>query len=358
MDCKDGAVTVAKAPFGQTPEGEAVELYTLTGPDGLEARIASFGATLVSLKAPDRAGRLANIVLGFDSLAPYLAGVPYFGAVVGRYGNRLANARFTLDGKTYPLAANNGPNNLHGGLRGFDKRVWSAQAIVESGGAAVKFTYVSADGEEGFPGELTAQVTYSLRPGALAISYEATTTGPTVVNLTNHAYFNLSGDLTAPILDHRVMIAADRFTPVDANQIPIGEIRAVKDTPFDFTTATAIGTRIDQDDEQLGYGRGYDHNWVLNAGGGAVATAAIVEDPASGRVLEVQTSEPGVQFYTGNFLDGRPAGEGTVYAHRTGFCLETQHFPDSPNQPGFPSTVLRPGETYRSQTVLVFRTMP
>ena len=347
---------ITKAPFGQTSDGKAVELYTLSNKNGFEAKISTYGATLVSLKAPDRTGKFADVVLGFDSVTPYVKGVPFYGATIGRYGNRIALGKFTLDGHAYQLTVNDGPNSLHGG-KGFDKRLWTAEPIEGKGGPALKLTYVSADGEEGYPGQLTVHVTYTVKPGnVLAISYEATTTKPTVVNLTNHTYFNLTGDPQKTILGHLLTLKANRFTPVDKTLIPTGELKAVKGTPLDFTKPMAIGARIEADDEQLKFGRGYDHNWVLNSGGGKLATAAILEDPASGRIMEVKTTEPGIQFYSGNFMDGKPAGAGTVFQHRTGLCLETQHFPDSPNKPNFPSTVLRPGKTYRSETVLVFST--
>jgi aldose 1-epimerase len=345
---------IVKTAFGKTADGKSVDLYTLTAKNGFEAKISTYGATLVSLKTPDRHGNLANVVLGFDTVAPYVQGVPFYGATIGRYGNRIALGKFTLDGKPYQITVNDGPNSLHGG-KGFDKRLWKAVPIEGKNGPALKLTYVSADGEEGYPGKLTVHVTYSLRAdNALAITYEATTTKPTVVNLTNHSYFNLTGDPNNTILNHVLTLNADRFTPVDKTLIPTGELRAVKGTSFDFTTPTAIGARIEAADEQIGFGHGYDHNWVLNSSG-KLATAAILEDPVSGRVMEVKTTEPGVQFYSGNFMDGKPAGKGTVFGRRTGLCLETQHFPDSPNQPTFPSTVLRPGQTYRSQTVFAFR---
>jgi len=352
------APPIQKAPFGQTADGQAVDIYTLTNKNGLEARIMTYGATVVLLKAPDKNGKFEDVVLGFDKLDPYLAGVPYFGATIGRFGNRIANGQFELDGKTYQLPKNNGPNSLHGGDKGFDKRVWSAKPVEAKGGPEVRLTYVSADGEAGYPGKLTVQVTYQLRnDNALAIAYRATTTKPTVINLTNHSYFNLSGDVDHPILDEVLTINADRFTPVNATLIPTGVLQPVAGTPFDFRKPTVIGAHIDDNNEQIHYGPGYDHNWVLvKPKPGAMTTAAVVSDPISGRVLEVKTTEPGLQFYSGNFLDGQPAGKGTVFKHRTGLTLETQHYPDSPNEPSFPSTVLRPGQTYVSQTVYVFRT--
>jgi len=349
------SAAITKAPFCKTADGKPVDLYILANKSGFEAKISTLGATLVSLKVPDKNGKYANVILGFDSTENYVKGVPFYGATIGRYGNRIALGKFTLDGKAYQLTVNDGPNSLHGG-KGFDKRLWTAQPIEGKEGPALKLTYISADGEEGYPGQLTVHVTYTLKAdNSLAITYEATTTKPTVVNLTNHTYFNLTGDPNNTILNHLLTLKADRFTPVDKTLIPTGELRSVKGTPLDFTKATVIGTRIEANDEQLKFGRGYDHNWVLNSSG-KLATAAIVEEPTSGRVLEVKTTEPGIQFYSGNFMDGKPAGKGTVYNHRTGFCLETQHFPDSPNKPAFPSTVLRPGQTYHSETVLVFRT--
>jgi len=348
---------ITKAPFGAV-DGRSIELYTLSNAHGIEVRIMTYGATIISLRTPDRSGRLQNIVLGFDTLAPYLAGVPYFGATVGRYANRIANGQFVLDGKRYQLPRNDGPNSLHGGTRGFDKRIWTAQPLPSAAGPALRLTYVSAAGEEGYPGTLTVRVTYRLRDDdALAIDYEATTTAATPVNLANHAYFNLTGDPQRPILDHVLKIAAARFTPVDATLIPTGELRAVAGTAFDFRSPHSIGARIAAPDEQLRLGHGYDHNWVLDKSGSpGPELAAVLWDPSSGRELEVRTTQPGLQFYSGNFLDGKPAGAGTVFAYRTGLCLETQHFPDSPNHPAFPTTILRPGATYSEQTVLSFRT--
>ena len=347
---------IASASFGRAGDRN-VEIYTLTNAHGLEARIMTYGAALVSLKTPDRAGRLQNIVLGFDALEPYLAGVPYFGASVGRFANRIANGRFTLDGKAYQLPRNDGPNSLHGGTRGFDKRIWTAEPLESPQGPAVRLTYVSAAGEEGYPGQLTARVTYRLgNDDTLTIEFEATSTAATPVNLANHAYFNLTGDPRNTILKHLLTINADRFTPVNATLIPTGELRPVAGTPFDFRAPQAIGSRIEAADEQLRLGHGYDHNWVLNQSAPGTATlAAVLMDPQSGREMQVRTTQPGLQFYTGNFLDGKPAGSGTVFPHRTGLCLETQHFPDSPNQPAFPATILRPGERFSATTVLTFR---
>jgi len=346
----------AKSSWGRIGDG-SVEIYTLTNVHGVEARIMTYGATLVSLKAPDRAGHFSNIVLGFDTLEPYLGAKAYYGASVGRFANRIAKARFTLDGKTYQLAANDGPNTLHGGLRGFDKRIWRAEPLPPSQGNGVRLTYVSAAGEEGFPGELTVHAVYRLDDNDnLEIEYGATTTAPTPVNLANHAYFNLTGDPNAPVLDHMVTINADRFTPVDATLIPTGELRAVAGTPFDFRTPHAVGARIGEPDEQLHLGHGYDHNWVLNKAGAGMTLAAVVTEPKSGRSLEVRTTQPGVQFYTGNFMNSKPAAEGgSVFPYRAGLCLETQHFPDSPNQASFPSAILRPGQVYSEKTILAVR---
>jgi aldose 1-epimerase len=349
---------IDKAPFGRAGE-QPVEIYTLTNVHGIEARIMTYGATIVSLKTPDRAGEFRNIVLGFDTIDAYLAGVPYFGATVGRFANRIANGRFTLDGKSYQLPQNDGVNSLHGGRRGFDKRVWSATSRQAAHAGLLQLTYVSAAGEEGYPGALTAHVTYTLGDDdTLAIEYQATASAPTPVNLANHAYFNLSGDPTHPILAHRLTLNADRYTPVDATLIPTGELRAVAGTAFDFRAPHEIGSRINDSDEQLARGHGYDHNWVLNQQQpGALTLAALLQDPDSGRSLEIRTTQPGVQFYSGNFLNGKPAGSGSVFEYRTGLCLETQHFPDSPNQAAFPSTILRPGEVYSEKTILAFRTL-
>ncbi|MDP9011691.1 MAG: galactose mutarotase [Pseudomonadota bacterium] len=338
---------------------ETVEIYTLTNAHGIEVRIMTYGAAIVSLRTPDHDGRFKNIVLGFDSLETYLAGVPYYGATVGRYANRIANGRFTLDGISHQLALNDAPNSLHGGQRGFDKRMWIADALTDTAHNVLRLTYVSAAGEEGYPGELIAHVTYRLsEEDSLAIEFEATTTAPTPVNLANHAYFNLTGDPQHPILDQRLTINADKFTPVDATLIPTGELRAVAGTPFDFRAPHAIGSRIDAADHQLALGKGYDHNWVLNGTPGKeLRLAAVLTDPTSGRSMEVHTTQPGLQFYSGNFMNGQPAGRGSVYGHRTGLCLETQHFPDSPNRTGFPNTILRPGETYSERTMLHFGTV-
>jgi aldose 1-epimerase len=356
MTAGAGAGSIGMAEFGQTADGKSIEIYTLANASGFEARVMTYGGTLVSLKVPDRSGHAAGVVLGFDSAQPYVAGVPFYGATIGRYGNRIANGKFALDGKTYQLPQNDGQNSLHGGVKGFDKRLWTAEPVETKQGPALKLTYVSADGEEGYPGQLTVHVTYTLHRNALSIKYDATATKPTVVNLTNHSYFNLSGDPNRTILDEVLKINADRFTPVNAALIPTGELKSVKGTPFDFRKPTAVGARIEDGDEQLKFGKGYDHNWVLKKPkAGGMTTAAVLTDPSTGRIMEVRTTEPGIQFYSGNFMDGKPAGSGTVYQHRTGLCLETQHYPDSPNHANFPSTVLRPGQTYRTETVLSFR---
>jgi aldose 1-epimerase len=350
---------VKKQPFGKTADGQAVDLYTLTNKNGVEVAITNYGGIVVSIKVPDRDGKFADVALGFDTLDGYLKENPYFGAIVGRYGNRIAKGRFTLDGVEYKLAQNNGENHLHGGLKGFNKVVWSAKDVSTRDAQGIELAYLSKDGEEGYPGNLSVTVTYSLNDNnELNIDYSATTDKDTVLNLTNHSYFNLAGEGQGNILDHVVMIDADRFTPVDAGLIPTGELRSVEGTPFDFRKPTAIGARINQDDEQLKFGRGYDHNFVLNHPAGSLALAARVTDPKSGRVLEVLTTQPGLQFYTGNFLDGTIRGKGgKVYGHRYGFCMETQHFPDSPNKPEFPSTELKPGERYHTTTIFRFSTV-
>ncbi|HWP43398.1 MAG TPA: aldose epimerase family protein [Blastocatellia bacterium] len=345
---------IKKEPFGKTADRQSVDLYTLTNANGVEARIMTYGGTVVSLKVPDRDGKLGDVVLGYDSLDGYLKQNPYFGSIIGRYCNRIGNGRFTLNGKQYTLPKNDGENTLHGGIKGFDKVVWKAKEVKSRDGVGLSLSYVSKDGEEGFPGNLSVTVVYTLtNKNELKIDYTATTDKDTVVNLTHHSYFNLAG--AGSILDHEIMIAADRFTPVDKALIPTGELRSVKGTPLDFTKPTPIGARIDQQYEQLVLGRGYDHNWVLNSGGGKLALAARAYDPKTGRVMEVWTTEPGIQFYTGNFLDGSITGKGgQVYHRRYGFCLETQHFPDSPNKPSFPSTVLKPGQKYATTTIYRF----
>ena len=347
---------VQREPFGATGAGQPVDLFTLTNRSGIEMRLISYGARITSLKTLDRTGRRAEIIFGFDALEPYLVGTPFFGATVGRNANRIARGRFTLDGVTYALAINNPPNHLHGGALGYDKVVWSGSSFEDDNGPGVRFAYVSPDGEEGYPGEVRVESTYQLRhDDTLVMDYSATASKATPINLTNHAYFNLSGNVARDILGHELTIHADRFTPVDSTQIPTGELRAVSGTPLDFRTLTRIGARLEADDEQLRFGQGYDHNWVLNEAN-VSAVAAVLHDPGSGRVLEVRTSEPGIQFYSGNSLDGSLASRGATFAHRRALSLETQHFPDSPNQPNFPSTILQPGERYASRTVWVFST--
>jgi aldose 1-epimerase len=344
-----------KQSFGKTEDGQPVDLYILTNKNGMEAAITNYGGTVVSLKVADRKGKFEDVVLGYDNLDGYAAGKAYIGATVGRYANRIAHATFTLDGTAYTLAKNDGDNHLHGG---FNKRVWTAKDVSSSAGQALELTYLSKDGEEGFPGTLPVKVVYTLTDqNELKIDYSATTDKDTVLNLTNHAYFNLAGQGNGDILQQQIMIRADRFTPIDATSIPTGELRSVRGTPFDFTNSTAIGARIDQDDQQLKLGRGYDHNWVLNNGTpGSLFLAAQAYDPHSGRVLDVLTTEPGIQLYTGNFLDGIHGKNGTVYNRRYAFCLETQHFPDSPNHPSFPTTELKPGQHFQSTTVYKFST--
>ncbi len=341
--------------WGKTPAGEQVDLYTLTNAKGAEARISTYGGVLVSLKMPDRTGAMGDIVLGFDNFNGYLLPPPYFGALIGRYGNRIANAQFTLDGVTYKLAKNDGNNSLHGGLRGFDKRLWTAK---NADAHSVELNYLSKDGEEGYPGNLNSTVKYTLTDNnEVRIDYSAATDKDTVLNLTNHSYFNLAGQGEGDILGHQVTVNADTFNPVDKGLIPTGEMRKVEGTPFDFRRPHPIGERISANDEQLVLGKGYDHNWVLNRSGTGLELAAKVTDPKSGRVMEVLTTQPGLQFYTGNFLDGTIKGKGgMVYGYRTAFCMETQHFPDSPNHPAFPTTELKPGERYQTQTVYRFST--
>jgi aldose 1-epimerase len=343
---------VSKRSFGKTSDGTPVDLYTLKS-DKVEAQIMTYGAAIVSIQVPDRAGKVTDIVLGFDSLEGYLGNNPYFGAIVGRYANRIAHGRFVLDGKEYSLTKNDGDNSLHGGTKGFDKAVWKAAPITNG----VEFTHVSKDGDQGYPGTLTAKVRYTLTGKDLRIEYEATTDKPTVVNLSNHAYFDLAGQGTGDILKHELKINASRYTPINAALIPTGELAPVAGTPFDFRKPVAIGARINDDNEQLRLAHGYDHNWVLDAKPGELSEAAVAYDQGSGRVLRVLTDQPGIQFYTGNFLDGSIKGRGGhVYGRRFALCLETQHFPDSPNHPNFPSTELKPGQRYHTVTVYEFST--
>jgi aldose 1-epimerase len=342
--------------YGTTGDGIPLQLYTLGNANGVRVAITDYGGIVTRLLVPDRDGDLGDVVLGYDSLSDYLRASPYFGAIVGRYGNRIAKGRFALDGVEYHLATNNGPNHLHGGLKGFDKVVWGAEPYRAEDEVGLRLSYVSEDGEEGYPGRLLVTVTYALtNSDELRVEYRAETEKLTVVNLTHHSYFNLAGHASGDILGHELMINADRFTPVDEGLIPTGEIRDVTGTPMDFRSATAIGAGIDDDDGQLRFAGGYDHNWILNDYDGSLRLVARVHEPTSERVMEVYTTEPGMQFYSGNFLDGSNVGKGGVpYQHRAGFCLETQHFPDSPNHPEFPSTVLRPGDVYVSTTVYRF----
>ena len=386
--------TVVRSHFGNTPDGQQVDLYTLTNARGMEVRVMTYGGIILSLKVPDTTGELGDVVLGYDDLEGYLANSPYFGAIIGRYGNRIGGAAFGLDGQKYELAANDGPNHLHGGVRGFDKVVWDAEAHRGEAGLGVVFSRTSPDGEEGYPGNLEVRITYTLtEANELIFDYYGVTDRPTPVNLTQHTYFNLAGDGVRDILDHELTLNADRFTPVDDGLIPTGELAPVDRTPFDFREPRPVGLAIRADHVQIARGGGYDHNFVLNRGGeghadaaaartgegdpaagtawrgeggqaagtaregesGSPSWAARVFEPSTGRVMEVFTTEPGVQFYSGNFLDGSLTGKGgAVYHHRYGFCLETQHYPDSPNQPVFPSTILRPGQEYRSRTVYAF----
>jgi len=359
-DVRGNSVTstasISQAPFGTLPNGDSVSLYTLTNPHGMEVQITNYGGIIVSLKVPDRTGALGDVVLGYDSLAEYVRNSPYFGAIVGRYGNRIARGRFTIDGTTYRLATNNGPNALHGGLKGFDKVVWHAAPFQHDSEVGVVLTHVSPDGDQGYPGTLDATVTYTLLPAnALQVDYAATTDKPTPINLTQHSYFNLAGAGNGDILHTVLTINADRYTPIDSTLIPTGQLAPVAGTPFDFRTPISIGARINDRNQQLKNAGGYDHNFVLNRTGTGLALAARAVDSTSGRELTVSTTQPGVQFYTGNFLDGTITGKGGhVYQRRYAFCLETQHFPDSPNHPNFPSAILRPGEKYQTRTVFAF----
>ena len=346
--------TMTKSMF----QGKPVEMATLKNAHGIELQAINYGGIITSLKAPDRAGAVADVVLGFDGPDGYWAEPPhpYFGAIVGRYGNRIAKARFAIGSKTYKLAANNGPNHLHGGVRGFDKVLWDMSTRNSAQGSSVIFTRTSPDGEEGYPGNLRVTATYTLtEKNEVIIDYRATTDRATPVNLTQHSYFNLAGEGSGDILGHQLTINADRYTPVDDTLIPTGELAPVEGTPFDFRQATAVGARITADNAQLKAGKGYDHNYVLNRKGTSAQFAARLTDPKSGRTLEVSTTQPGIQFYSGNFLDGTIKGkQGHVYAHRSGLCLETQHYPDSPNQKNFPTTILQPGKVYSSRTIWTF----
>jgi aldose 1-epimerase len=349
-------------PFGTTRDGTTVEVFTLTNKNGIKLRAMTYGAIVLSLETPDKTGKSADIVLGYNTVDKYIADTPYFGAVVGRYGNRIADGKFTVDGKDYQLALNNDPGgqkcSLHGGLKGFDKVVWKGEGILKDGVPGVTFSYVSHDGEEGYPGTLKLSVTYTLNDAnEWRIDYSASTDKATPVNVTQHSYFNLKGEGTGDILGHELSFTASKFTPVTAGLIPTGELKPVAGTPFDFTSAHLIGERVNAEDEQMKFGGGYDHNWVLDNQDGDLALAATVHEPSMGRVMEVLTTEPGIQFYCGNFLDGKLTGKsGKKYEFRNGFCLETQHYPDSPNQPTFPSTLLQPGKELTSTTVYRFST--
>jgi aldose 1-epimerase len=359
--------TVARGPFGKLPDGTAVELFTLTNASGMEVRLTNYGGIVTAIKVADRTGKPGDVVLGYDSLEGYVKNPSYFGAIVGRYANRIGNAQFTLDGKTYTLAANNNGNSLHGGLRGFDKAVWSAETFEKAGAVGVALSYTSPDGDEGYPGRLAVRVTFTLADSnALSLDYSAKTDKTTVLNLTHHDYFNLAGDGSGDVLDHLLTINAARYTPVDAKLLPTGVLATVAGTPLDFRKPTAIGLRIDSNNEQIRLGGGYDHNFVIDRAGATdrpgsgdsttLTLAARVTDPKSGRVLEVHTTEPGVQLYTANHLNGVVGKAGHRYDKRGAFCLETQHFPDSPNRPAFPTTTLRPGAEFRSRTVYSFST--
>ncbi len=342
-------MSIEKQDFGKTPDGESVDLYTLTNANGLKTQIMTYGGIVTTLHVPDRDGNLGDIVLGYDTLDEYIKDNPYFGALIGRCGNRIGKGRFTLNGVEYTLATNNDENHLHGGIKGFDKVVWDAEQMQTSEGPALKLTYLSKDGEEGYPGNLNCTVIYTLTNNdELKISYEAETDKDTVVNLTHHSYFNLAGHGSGDILGHELMLNAENYTPVDEGLIPTGEIRPVKNTPMDFTKPMAVGARIDQVEG------GYDHNYVINSSDSPLALAASVYEPKTGRVMEISTSEPGIQFYSGNFLDGSIKGKGAIYNKHNAFCLETQHFPDAPNKPDFPSIVLKPGEMYTHLTVHKF----
>ena len=345
--------SVTKMDFGKTDDGKAVEAFVLTNANGMKVKVITYGAIITEVHVPDKDGRMEDVVLGFDDLKGYLAGHPYLGAVCGRVANRIGNAKFTLDGKEYKLAANNGPHSLHGGKKGFDKVLWKAESFEGKNGVGVKLSYRSPDGEEGYPGNLSTTITYTLtNENELKIDYSATTDKATPVNLTNHSYFNLAGPKSGDILGHELMLVADKYTPPGETIVPTGEIKSVKDTPLDFTRTKAIGKDIGQLKGEPG---GYDHNFVLNSEGKSLALAARTRDPKSGRILEMFTTEPGVQLYTGNFLDGKLKGKGgVVYKKHQGFCLEAQHFPDSVNHPNFPSVILRPGQTYRQTTAYKF----
>ena len=353
---KEETSTIEKSDFGVLADGSKADLYTLKNANGMEVKITNYGGTITSWTAPDREGNYENITLGYTTVEDYEKGSPYFGAIIGRYGNRIAGGKFTIDSTTYQLPLNDGPNSLHGGDKGFDKVLWAATAV-DGEEPALELTYTAKDGEMGYPGNLAVKVTYTLqKDNALKIDYEATTDKATVVNLTNHAYFNLAGAQAGSILNHELSIAADRYLPVNATLIPTGELRPVAGTVFDFTATTKMGERIGAEDEQIGFGKGYDHCWVFADSSASLKSVAKVVEPTKGRTLEVLTTEPALQFYSGNFMTGEYTGKaGENYGYRTGFCLETQHYPDAPNQAAFPSTLLKPGETYKSTTVYKFQ---
>lgn len=361
----DGQKNVSKSKldikqekFGKTEDGQQVDIYTLTNANGMQVRITNYGAIVQSLTVSDRSGKTEDVVLGYDKLENYLQDASFFGCVVGRFGNRIAKGKFTLDNKEYTLATNNGPNHLHGGIKGFNKVVWDGKSVKDKESVGLKLTYLSKDGEEGYPGNLNCSLVYTLtNNNELQIEYEATTDKATPVNLTHHGYFNLSGNCKSDILGHELWINANTFTSVDSTLIPTGDLPSVENTPFDFNSPTAIGARINDENEQLKFGLGYDHNWVLNDVDGTMKLQASLYEPASGRLMEIYTEEPGLQFYSGNFLDGSISGKrGETYKHRYAAVLETQYFPDSPNQPDFPSTILNPGETYQTKTIYRFTT--
>lgn len=346
-------MNLQQQPYGAAGRGRYADLYTLTNNHGISVALTNYGGIITALHTPDRNGELGDIVLGFDTLEEYVERSPFFGCLVGRFGNRIAGGKFELKGKSYELALNNGKNHLHGGKMGFDKVLWAAEPFSTPESVGVKLSYTSADGEEGYPGNLAVTVVYTLTDdNEFSLEYGATTDQTTIINLTNHTYYNLAGK--GDILDHVMQLNADHFTPVDATLIPIGELRSVTDTPLDFRTPTPIGARIDADDEQIRLGQGYDHNFVINGTPGELRRAALVTEPTSGRTLEVLTTQPGVQFYSGNLLPNLTGKDNADYKRRYGFCLETQHFPDSPNQPTFPSVVLEPGERYEQTTVWKF----
>ena len=354
-------VKVSKTPFGSTSNGTAVDLFTLENPNGMQAKITNYGGILTQLHVPDKNGKLGDVVLGYDKLSSYIKASPYFGCITGRYANRIAKGQFKIGETTYKLATNNGENHLHGGDVGFDKKVWAAKKVKGFGRAGIELTYLSKDGEEGYPGNLASKVTYWLTvKNELEIEYESRTDKATPINLTHHSYFNLAGEGSGNILGHEVEIFANTFVPTDAGNIPLGELKKVTGTPFDFLTPHKIGERIEEKNQQLEFGKGYDHNWVINDRHktiNSINLAARVTEPKTGRVMEVLTDQPGIQFYTGNFLDGSNIGKGNkIYNHRNAFCLETQVHPDSPNQPNYPNSILKPGETYRHYCVYRFKT--